>query len=81
MLSDRLNEARGRLLVKFGSHRARKRGFELIPKRRGLASFTRETGKGIFEVTPEEFLLLKNSGIKGVTKFKDGDDLVGTWVR
>lgn len=68
---------KGRLLIKFGSHRSRDNAKRTIlkGKRQELTSFYRETGHGVYEVTPKEFKKLKASGIKGISKFKDGDDL------
>lgn len=65
-----------RLLVKFGSHRARKRGLALLSRvPQGYWSMSRATGKGVYEVTAGELALLRSSQIKGITEFRDGDDL------
>jgi len=70
----------GRLLVKFGSHRQRNNAMRYVlkGKRQGYYSLKRSTGKGVYEVTPEEIEELKKWRVK-FTKFKDGDDLGRTW--
>lgn len=69
----------GRLLVKFSSHRQRDNALRSVLKgeRKELTSFYRETGRGVYEVTPEELQALRDAKIK-FSKFKDGDDLRGT---
>lgn len=65
------------MLVRFNSHRARQKAFERIPKRLGFYSLRRSTGKGVYEVTEAERAQL--AGIKGVTRFRPGDDLMRCW--
>jgi hypothetical protein len=72
-----------RLLVKATSHRIADyiRGSILHDaNRRSLKSFQRETGKGVFEVTPEELERIR-SGPKSklIPNFKDGPDLMKAW--
>jgi hypothetical protein len=71
---------KGRLLVKFGSHRQRDNAFRYVfkDKRKGFYSLKRRTGKGVYPATPEEVAELKKWKVK-FTKFKDGDDLSPTW--
>lgn len=75
----------GRLLVKFGSHRARDKALGALGSGRGsqhkwqgLCSFKRHVGHGVYEVTPQEFEKLKTGNYK-FSKFKDGDDLFNCW--
>jgi hypothetical protein len=64
-------------LIKCGSHRARRKVFSIIPERNSLYSFRRATGKGVYLVTPDEFSLVRD--IKGVSGFRNGDDLLRCW--
>lgn len=65
------------MMLKCGSHRARDKVFGLLSPRVARYSFTRSTGKGVYPCTLEEFERVKH--IKGVTKFRDGPDLLGCW--
>jgi len=72
-----------RLLVKATSHRARDYLLGSIlhdTKRKSLVSLQRETGKGVYEVTPEEMERIRSSNkAKLFPKFKDGPDLMQAW--
>ena len=70
----------GRLLIKCNSHRARSRATAYVrtyPDQ--LCSFYRDVGKGVFQVTKEEMAEIKQMKIKGITGYKDGDDLFRCW--
>ncbi len=75
---------KGRTLVKFSSHRARDNGLRMLDRKpMGLCSLGRETGHGVYVVTPAELAMLKERTNKKstVTKFKDGSDLFKCWGR
>jgi len=76
----KVSGGKGRLLVKFNSHRARKYGAGSLANRKQFCSFHRSVGYGVYEVTPEELeSLKKNNRAKYFSKFKDGDDLFACW--
>lgn len=73
-----------RFLLKATSHRARERllGFlssRGIDKPPPLCSFKRETGYGLYAVSESVFREAKERKLKGVTSFKDGEDLFKCW--
>lgn len=65
----------GRLFVKCASHRARSRVTAYIKSREQWCSYNRGVGKGVYQVTKEELVSIRKNKVKGVTKYKDGDDL------
>lgn len=67
------------ILIKCGSHRAREKIFRLIGEKKQLCSFARNVGHGIFEITEQEYVRIKQIGIKGVSTTKTGDDLFPCW--
>lgn len=67
-----------RLLIRCNSHRARHKAFRAITPRIGFWSLRRNTSKGVYEVSNPEYEHVKD--IKGITRFKDGDDLMRCWT-
>ena len=67
------------ILIKCGSHRTRDKITNLIGERKYLCSHQRNTGYGVFEVTQEEYTMIKQSNIRNYGKMKDGDDLSPAW--
>lgn len=65
----------GRLFVKCASHRARSRVTAYIKSREEWCSYNRGVGYGLYQVTKEELASIRKHKVKGVTKYKDGDDL------
>jgi hypothetical protein len=73
-----------RFLLKAGSHRARERllwflSARGVDKPRQLCSFTRNVGGGVYEVSESLFIEAREKKMKGVTSFKDGEDLFKCW--
>jgi hypothetical protein len=67
-----------RILIKASSHRSRESILRTLgdPERQSYASLERETGGGVFEVTPEELAKLEKALKTGTFKrFKDGPDV------
>ena len=67
------------VLIKCGSHRARDKVFGLIGKKKQLCSFTRDTGKGIFEITDAEYEKIKEHKIKAISTLKSKKELFPCW--
>ena len=70
------------VLVKAGSHRARRKLAALVGEENmeALTSFRREVGKGGAYRIPHEFED-EAKAITGVSGLRDGDDLIRCWLR